>query len=68
MPVVIAPQHFETWLTTTETETKALQPLLEPAANNHFTLTPTTIIRPRRPVKQPETPRPKPAADQLKLL
>jgi putative SOS response-associated peptidase YedK len=68
MPVVITPENFDTWLTTPETETDAVRPLLAPAPNDHFTLTPTTIARPGRPAKPPAARKPAPAPGQLKLF
>jgi putative SOS response-associated peptidase YedK len=51
MPVVIAPEHYDTWLAG---ELPAAANLLHSAPDDYFTLEPTHIERPpRRPPEQP---------------
>ena len=61
MPVVIAPEDYETWFTG---DAKDAAALIHPAPEEYFTLEPTRIER-NAPPSKPAAP---PSADQIKLL
>ncbi len=67
MPVVIAPEQFDLWLSDDETRTGAALDLLKAADNDHFTVQPTVIERPKRPTR-PAAPQSRSAPQQPKLL
>ena len=68
MPVVIEPHNYDLWLNADETLADAAMELLTAAGNDYFTLEPTMIERPRRPVRSAPAKPAKPADGQLKLI
>ena len=65
MPVVVAPDDFETWLTG---ETADAAKLLKPAPDGYFVLEPTVVPRGGRQAPAPEQKPPPPSSGQMKLI
>jgi putative SOS response-associated peptidase YedK len=65
-PVVIHPEHFETWLDVRSEDTKSIVPLMKPQADDFFVMAPTVIQRNAPPPKP--NPPPKAGGGQMDLL
>jgi putative SOS response-associated peptidase YedK len=66
-PVIIHPDDFDVWLDCRSDNTRDIVALMHPAADDYFTMEPTTIARNAPPKPQPKQSPPKPGG-QMPLL